>query len=326
LIAARIAFANEQSRYVIVDLGDGKAVSINDHGAVLKNTVSGSFVKPSDGSSYRVGFFYGRASKVSNNGEVVGGGSDTKVWESIPYIWRSGNTVSLPLNSDEEGGTASGINDRGDVVINTSRLAQTTCPDHLFSQDSISFVLTRDRRIYLDKNLDGKSNSVLNSANAINNKGQVVGKSIAVSCGDEFHAFLFSEGRMVDIGRTGQLSEACCVNESGQVAGTAGGRAFLYADGKMQDLGTLGGATSDALGMNNLGEIVGSSRIFADGDLHAFIYRENHLVELEALLDAGSHGWLLNEATGINESGKIVGNGAHNGAQHSFLLVPAGAR
>jgi probable HAF family extracellular repeat protein len=47
--------------------------------------------------------------------------------------------------------------------------------------------------------------------------------------------------------------------------------AFLYSDGKMTDLGTLGGKESVAFGINDAGQIVGWADN-ANGYAHAFLY------------------------------------------------------
>lgn len=54
-------------------------------------------------------------------------------------------------------------------------------------------------------------------------------------------------------------SEAMAVNNLGQVVGNSNGHAFLWSRGKMISLGTLGGANSEAVAINDGGEIVGNS-------------------------------------------------------------------
>jgi probable HAF family extracellular repeat protein len=68
----------------------------------------------------------------------------------------------------------------------------------------------------------------------------------------------------------------------------------------MVDLGTLGGSSSNATGINDIGQIVGRSET-ASGDVHAFRWENG------AMLDLGTLGGSSSFATGINELGQIVG-------------------
>ena len=48
--------------------------------------------------------------------------------------------------------------------------------------------------------------------------------------------------------------------------------AFLYSNGAMADLGTLGGSESKAFGINASGQVVGWSSTSSSGSIHAFRY------------------------------------------------------
>jgi probable HAF family extracellular repeat protein len=87
----------------------------------------------------------------------------------------------------------------------------------------------------------------------------------------------------------------------------------------IQDLGTLGGTSSQALDLNNQGQVVGSAFTLSNAASHAFLWQGGQMTNLNSLLPANS-GWELKEATGINDAGQIVGTGLIGGQQHAFLL------
>jgi probable HAF family extracellular repeat protein len=115
------------------------------------------------------------------------------------------------------------------------------------------------------------------------------------------------------------------VNQAGQVVGTYSDsasetHAFLWDRGTAYDLGTLGGTSSYATGINDLGQVVGQSFLPGDQNYHAFLitpengvwFRDNNLdgrndlmVDLGDLggISAGSPSW----ATDINNAGQVVG-------------------
>ncbi len=84
--------------------------------------------------------------------------------------------------------------------------------------------------------------------------------------------------------------------------------AFLYEDGQMRDLGTLPGHYySEALAVNNLGQVVGYSLDpYSPGT--AFLYEDGVMIDLNDLLPDDS-GWTLERAIGINDLGQIIGQG-----------------
>ena len=117
------------------------------------------------------------------------------------------------------------------------------------------------------------------------------------------------------------ISVPACINNGGQVAGwatdsTGYGHAFLYSGGAMQDLGTLGGS-SEALGINNSGQVVGLF-VFTRGSNgttdHAFLYSGGQMQDL------GTLGGVLSVAYGINDSGQIAGDApTTSGDPHAIL-------
>ncbi len=157
-------------------------------------------------------------------------------------------------------------------------------------------------------------------AEGINESGQVVGRFKATTGpGTYEHAFLWEDGVLNDLGTLYEdryLSQASCINESGQIVGYSNysdsfyGHAFLYENGVMQDLGTLGGDTSSASCINDSGQIVGRSTATSSWDGHAFLY------------DGSWHdiGGYDSAATAINNSGQVAGHtDVFTPFHHAFL-------
>ncbi len=165
------------------------------------------------------------------------------------------------------------------------------------------------------------------SASAVNNADQVVGEYSG-------HAVIQQSGMLIDLGTLGgATSKANDINEVGQIVGHAdtpsGTRhAFLLTpedtDGDaladrwfrdddlngvndlMLDLGTLGGPTSEARGINNLGQVVGR----ADTSTSTVSYRAFLWDSATGMQDLGTFGAMTSEANAINDGGQVVGSAA----------------
>jgi len=90
------------------------------------------------------------------------------------------------------------------------------------------------------------------------------------------------------------------------------GHAEMYT---ITDLGTLGGTTSSAYGINDSGQVVGSSSITGGTATHAFLY------DAGGMTDLGTLGGTYTTAQGINDSGQVVGYSSTTGntAPHAFV-------
>jgi probable HAF family extracellular repeat protein len=200
-------------------------------------------------------------------------------------------------------GTTTNLNTLGaDVSVATSIGGSGQVAGYNFFDSSPSPVA----RAFLYSNgsmTDLSSDSLFPSgtrAHGINSSGQVVGEGWLTS--SSFHAFLYSGGKMVDLGG-GYQASAAAINDAGQIVGngtTAG--AFLYSNGKMVSLGVPAGATSSgANAINSTGQIAGV--IYpGSGPSHAALYSNGAWTDLGAFPGAAG-----TSATGINTQGQIVG-------------------
>ena len=168
----------------------------------------------------------------------------------------------------------------------------------------------------------GGPNSV---ANGINDNGQVVGTADNTI---GFHAFLWTQATgMQDLGTLqgpeGVQSRAAAINRGGQVVGLSFSlpvssfypHAFLWTkQSGMRDLGTLGGISSFASGINDMGQVIGSSYM-PNGALHAFLW-----TEAGGMKDIGTLGGSQSLASAINNNGEVVGlSDTASGVTHAFL-------
>jgi probable HAF family extracellular repeat protein len=146
---------------------------------------------------------------------------------------------------------------------------------------------------------------------AINNSGQVVGEY-----GME-HPFLWDNGTFTDLDPEGYGTVAYGINDSGQVVGTCSstGHAFRWDNSQtgMVDLGTLPDCTySEGKAINNSGHIVGSSYYTPDWGTHAFIWKNDQMVDLNPEDSWSSWAFAVNDLDHVAGSASLMSNDGTN--------------
>ncbi len=179
----------------------------------------------------------------------------------------------------------------------------------------------------------GTTTSAPISPFAINNSGQIAG-SINVGSGNG-NAVIYQDGQITNLSREfglhGTFDAALAMSNSGYAIISEGGMGgsdpihyLLFnptgyhfngqAGPTITDLNELpGGSGKIALGLNDLGQVVGNNFLYSGGQFYS----------LQSLLPISmSSQWSDLNATGINDAGQIVGQGLFDGQEQAFVMNP----
>jgi probable HAF family extracellular repeat protein len=301
--------------------GSGVAKMINNSGTIC-GTASGSpgafcwrdgrliALKPLPGDEYA------EPESINEKGEVVGSSYDVDTDRRRAVVFVDGAAHELPV-AVHASSTAMDINDAGDIVgAYSDRLG-----------DAMAYVIRQGTV----RDLGTLGQTVRASVGAgIDNRGQVVGSSTtdqATPFG-QFRVLAFSDRRdtLTALPTPPEhSSHAARVNARGQTVGfierdnggAEGYRAVLWdADG----MHVLSDLPSDARGINNRGQVVGSVQTAPGG----FLYepgKGSH--NLNDLIDPAA-GLTFVYPQAINERGQIVGYGCQGESCGPMLLDPVG--
>jgi len=305
------------------------AVAINGSGQVAGTLNGRAVLWTPGGGTQDLGTLGGPSSRgyaINESGQVAGS-STTATGATHAFLWTPGQGMrdlgTLPGGASS---IARGMNDRGEVVGQSTR--PRVNPDvPFYGPVTHAFRWTASLGMEDLGTLDGLNATI---AYDINNSGQVVGRAYSVDqdhyppIDPEYHskAFLWTPGQgMQDIGGlSGGFSIAHAINDVGTVVGRSWverPRSIVYhafrwtAAAGMQDLGAfaLSSDSSVAYGINNSGQIVGSSKVGIGFDLadytvtNAFIWTASE--GLENLTPTTGIG----TARAINDRQQVVGDG-----------------
>ncbi len=252
----------------------------------------------------------------------------------VPFLWRNGDMSALPTVGGNNG-QASAINNRGQVVgFAETANADPTCPP----TPSISAVLWTKGQAQalplIGSDPDG-------FANGINDQGQAVGYS--GTCVAALHAVMWQQGTAMQLQDLGypRSNIANAINDLGQSAGQvrrADGSFRVAAlwqpdgtltvlDQQLCDCTLSEDPASFATGINNQGQVVGSTIDSGFNWSHGFIWQNGVMTDLNSLIPGDSNLSIIS-ASNVNERGQISGmafvlSGPDAGNIHAYLLTPA---
>ena len=284
---------------------------------------------------------------INESGQVVGR-SRTAGHVFHAFQWTDGTLVDLGTFADGQQSYASGINDHDEVVGYVTDFSGPTPVFKAFLWRSGALMDLGDRAVIQGiNNLHEMTGSVQDSTLvrratlwrngnpidlglleggegvALNESSQIALGMVDLTSGVQFARF-WENGTVTPVDPIDETGNPQCraINNKGQVVGHAptvdGNRAFLWDKGVISSLGTLGGESSHARALNDVGMVVGQA-VNASGDGVAFLWRKGKMTALNSLIDPAS-GWFLLEANDINNAGQIIGHGIHGTFDGSFLL------
>jgi len=142
-----------------------------------------------------------------------------------------------------------------------------------------------------------------NTANGINNSGQIVGTTYGSNDHPVYNAYIYDNGVVTDLG-PGLAKD---INDAGQVIGVNNSPfsrdGYLYENGVKTNLGALPGhQRGEGAAINESGQSAGTS--FGTGsNVRAFLYENGVMTDLGTL-----EGGFQSYGSGINDLGQVVGN------------------
>ena len=306
------------------------ASGLNESGQIAGTSYGASeyAVLVQDGVVINIGSPYqSDASSINEQGQIVGSASLEPIVGPRDIglratLWQNGSVVNLGTLPGGGTSRATDINDVGQVVGTSMQWDFEHAV--IWNQGQITDLGALKPR-------------------AINNAGQVVGSIPAGfsnmtnavvwehygGFSNMTHAVVWENGQLTDLGASpGAINGSLAndINNVGQIVGVDHERAVLWWQGAKVELGSLSGdSNSNALGINDLGQVVGYSQTFANSSdgIRAVLWQNGTVLDLNTLASVQASGWTLRSATQINDKGQIIGLGVSpSGFYQSYLLSP----
>ncbi len=254
----------------------------------------------------------------------------------LGVVWEEGKIRALPTFGGDNG-FATGANNHRQVV---GWAENTVVDDSCVAPQVLQFrAALWGPGVDQMRELRPLGNDRTSAATAINDKGQVVG--ISGACGTAVggvaaaHAVMWEKGKThpFHLGNLGGIAwnTPMALNERGEVVGFSNvskadganfnAQAFRWTRGRgIENLGVLpGDSLSQALGINDEGQIVGTSCTAGFASCRAFLYERGVMMDLNELVpdDYADH---LYSANDINNDGQITGLAIKAGTEDTVAV------
>jgi probable HAF family extracellular repeat protein len=265
----------------------------------------------------------------------------------LPFLWQNGSIAALPLLGGNNG-FATGVNNAGLAVgwAETAAVDPTCVPPQVLQFLAVEWGPgLGPKRVLPPWGTDSTS-----AATAINDAGEVVGISgdcdVAVGAFSARDAVLWVNAHPVRLPTLGGKgwNTPMALSNSGIIVGfsdtpgddvngvlTPNNQAVLWTPQGIVNLHTLpGDATAQATGVNDFGQIVGTSFAGTDsGASRVFLWQGGQMYDLNTLLQPNAPLYLVGSGD-INDRGEITGIGclvAVPGCAvlHTFVAIPVSA-
>ncbi|MCC6909515.1 MAG: hypothetical protein IT430_16375 [Phycisphaerales bacterium] len=265
---------------------------------------------------------------INNRGDVVGTGYHRYSTLNLPFLWRDGEAIGLPILDSEpygwatqhdNSGAAWGINELGQIVGTSEyrSLGEQAVlwpgdgrVTRLFDSYQSRATAINDLGVIVGSNFGAfrLENGVLtplaplSSPGDINNRGQIIGRNYT-------KAVVWENGRITSLPSLGGSDWANDINDAGQIVGSSGIEGFpvIWENGEIRQLPHFGiGAW--AISINESGDMAGQYFIQPSGITvtRACIWRHNLMMDLNDLLtEPLEDEWYVWGDTRINDSGQI---------------------
>jgi probable HAF family extracellular repeat protein len=254
----------------------------------------------------------------------------------VGFIWQQGQgqMSALPTLGGNNA-LAAAVNNEGQIVglsENATQDPSCTAPQ-VFDVEGVEWGPAPSQI----QELPPLAGDTIGAAVAINNRGQAVGAS-GPTCGPvstalALHALVWRNGKPVSLPTLGGAMNnyGAAISDRDEIAGSSDlpsdvttHAVFWKTTKKVTDLGVLSGDyASYAFGMNNGGQIVGTSCTQGSASCRAFVYEDGTMIDFNTLVPQSSH-YYLTQASDINDNGEITGDAydTSTGAVVGFVAIP----